>query len=70
MTTLAYPRMMTSLEMKGMMKEAILEMRVMMVRSHRENEEDLTKSVFNRVMMRCYSDLDLLTVHVVTPGGS
>lgn len=68
--TLAYPRMMTSLEMKGMMKEAILEMRAMMVRSHQENEEDLTKSVFNRVMMWCYSDLELLTVYVVTTGGS
>lgn len=71
MTTLGYPHMTISLEMTtGTKKEAILEMRAMMVRSHPENEGDLTKCVFNRVTARCCSDTKRLTVWVVAAGGS
>lgn len=71
MMTLAYPHMTISLEMMtGTKKEAILEMRAMMVRSHPENEGDLTKCVFNRVTVRCCSDTKRLTVWVVAAGGS
>lgn len=49
MMTLAYPHMTISLEtMTGTKKEAILEMRAMMVQSHPENEGDLMKCVFNK----------------------
>lgn len=57
MMTLGCPPMTISLEMKVM--KAILEMRVTMVRSHQENEGDLTKCVFNRVTMQCCNDSEL-----------
>lgn len=63
MMTLAYPPMTISLEMTtGTKKEEILETRAMMVRSHPENEGDLTKCVFNRVTVRRCSDTKRLTV--------
>lgn len=69
--TLVYPRMTISLEMMtGTKKEAILEMRAMMVQSHLGNAGDLTKCVFNRVTVWCCSDTKWLTVWVVAAGGS
>lgn len=59
MMTLGCPPMTISLEMKVMKTKAIQEMRAMKVQSHRENEGDLTKCVFNRLRMWCCNDSEL-----------
>lgn len=59
MTTLGCPLMTISLEMKVMRKETILEMRVMKVRSHRENDGDLTKCVFDGDTAQCCRESEL-----------